>query len=60
MNINLIYNYNTVRYLLGAIGSELIRNQDAVTVIHYVSKNPIGRDIAWNFITQNWDDINKK
>ncbi|XP_053387121.1 aminopeptidase N-like [Mercenaria mercenaria] len=42
-------------YLKMAIDSNEIRRQDAVSVIVYVSRNIIGRSLAWKFFQQNWD-----
>jgi len=32
-----------------------IRGQDALSVITYVSYNPVGRHLAWDFFQDNWD-----
>lgn len=33
----------------------VIRSQDLFTVVRYVSYNPLGRSMAWDWTTLNWD-----
>uniref|UniRef100_A0A4W6BL56 Aminopeptidase n=1 Tax=Lates calcarifer TaxID=8187 RepID=A0A4W6BL56_LATCA len=40
-NVELLYN--------------IIRSQDLFTVVRYVSYNPLGQTIAWDWTTLNWD-----
>ena len=49
------------RYLHYALDETKIRSQDTSYVFSYVANyNPIGRNIAWNFLKENWDDIYNK
>ncbi|KAK3890636.1 hypothetical protein Pcinc_005432 [Petrolisthes cinctipes] len=34
-----------------------VRKQDASTVFTSVARNPIGRDLAWNFVQEKWTHI---
>ncbi len=36
-----------------------VRSQDALQVITSVMRNPVGRDLAWNFIQTHWDAVAK-
>ena len=33
----------------------VMRSQDLFTVVRYVSLNPLGRSMAWDWTTLNWD-----
>lgn len=42
--------------LLEATKNEtLVRSQDLFTVVRYVSYNPLGQSMAWDWATLNWD-----
>ncbi|XP_053387330.1 aminopeptidase N-like isoform X1 [Mercenaria mercenaria] len=43
------------RYLDMAIDPNQIRRQDSVSVIVYISRNTIGRSLAWDFFRAKWD-----
>ncbi|XP_060566248.1 aminopeptidase N-like [Ruditapes philippinarum] len=43
------------RYLEMAIDANQIRRQDSVSVIVYISRNTIGRSLAWDFFRAKWD-----
>ncbi|XP_069102239.1 aminopeptidase N-like [Argopecten irradians] len=43
------------RYLVYSISPDKIRKQDATSVIVYISNNPIGRALAWDFVRGHWD-----
>ncbi|XP_062585470.1 uncharacterized protein LOC134247152 isoform X2 [Saccostrea cucullata] len=47
------------RYLEYALDTNVVRKQDATTVITYISRNTIGKDLVWNFVRQNWDQLRK-
>jgi len=34
-----------------------VRTQDIIYVFNATSSTPIGRDITWNFVRENWDNI---
>ena len=51
---NLLY-FSYFRYLNLAITSTEIRKQDAVDVMVYVSQNPIGQALTWDFVRANWN-----
>uniref|UniRef100_A0A6A7FVN9 Aminopeptidase N n=1 Tax=Hirondellea gigas TaxID=1518452 RepID=A0A6A7FVN9_9CRUS len=36
-----------------------VRKQDSTTVFRSISGNEVGRDIAWNYVRNNWDTIVK-
>ena len=43
-------------YLQELIKSDpIIKRQDFFTVLNAVSRNPSGRDLAWNFYRENWN-----
>ncbi|XP_059208894.1 glutamyl aminopeptidase [Centropristis striata] len=49
-NVKLLYK------LLEATKDEsVVRSQDLFTVVRYVSLNPLGQDMAWDWTTLNWD-----
>ncbi|CAC5387007.1 ANPEP [Mytilus coruscus] len=48
------------RLLKYALMPEEIRKQDAVSIIIYISRNPIGRCLVWDFVRGNWDVIFKQ
>ena len=45
------------RYLSYSLDSTKIRSQDSVSLIRYVSFNPVGKYLAWNFVRANWDQL---
>lgn len=56
-----IKHFYTDRYLHYALDETKIRSQDTSYVFSYVANyNPIGRNIAWNFLKENWDMIYNK
>ncbi|XP_034715058.1 glutamyl aminopeptidase [Etheostoma cragini] len=49
-NVQLLYK------LLEATKDEtVVRSQDLFTVVRYVSTNPLGQEMAWDWTTLNWD-----
>ncbi|GAB1610746.1 leucyl-cystinyl aminopeptidase-like isoform X1 [Argonauta hians] len=48
------------KYLLIAMKGEEIRPQDFSIVLSAISSNPIGAEIIWKYIKQDWDTIRKK
>uniref|UniRef100_A0A3B5LRQ9 ERAP1-like C-terminal domain-containing protein n=1 Tax=Xiphophorus couchianus TaxID=32473 RepID=A0A3B5LRQ9_9TELE len=48
--------FKDVRLLLEATKDEtVVKSQDLFTVVRYVSYNPVGRTMAWDWTTLNWD-----
>ncbi|KAK3095167.1 hypothetical protein FSP39_010973 [Pinctada imbricata] len=47
------------RYLQYALTPEEIRKQDATNVIVHISRNPVGRSLAWDFVRANWNKLLK-
>ncbi|XP_056008322.1 putative aminopeptidase-2 isoform X2 [Ostrea edulis] len=47
------------RYLELILHSDLVRKQDAVSVINYISQNTIGKDLVWNSVRQNWEQLRR-
>ncbi|MHB1909852.1 MAG: M1 family metallopeptidase [Nitrososphaerales archaeon] len=47
-----------MRVLKMSLDPEVVRLEDRVSVVLYVSGNPYGRSIAWNFIKDNWSVFN--
>ena len=45
------------RYLDMALDSSEVRRQDGTYVIIYVSRNSVGRDLAWNFVKANFEQL---
>ncbi|XP_030848825.1 aminopeptidase N-like [Strongylocentrotus purpuratus] len=43
------------RYLDYSLDEDLVRSQDSYYVIVYVSRNYIGRSIAWDYLRSNWE-----
>lgn len=37
--------------------TDRIRSQDAFRIIHFTFINPIGKEMAWEFVKKNWDII---
>ncbi|XP_071400081.1 glutamyl aminopeptidase [Centroberyx affinis] len=49
-NINLLY-----KLLEASKDENVVRSQDLFTVVRYVSLNPLGKSMAWDWTTLNWD-----
>ncbi|XP_042357199.1 glutamyl aminopeptidase [Plectropomus leopardus] len=49
-NVELLY-----RLLDACKDESVVRSQDLFTVVRYVSYNPLGQDMAWDWTTLNWD-----
>lgn len=48
--------FNVSNRLLEATKDEsVVRSQDLFTVVRYVSYNPLGQSMAWDWTTLNWD-----
>ncbi|XP_031335300.1 glutamyl aminopeptidase-like isoform X2 [Photinus pyralis] len=47
---------------LGTIEGEgqLIRSQDYFTMLGYISSNPIGTSIVWNYVRENWKYLEER
>lgn len=43
------------RLLQATKDESVIRSQDLFTVVQYVSLNPLGQSISWEWTTLNWD-----
>ena len=48
------------RFLRYSIDGEKIRDQDTVTVVSYVARNGVGRELAWKFLKENWNIFDKR
>jgi hypothetical protein len=48
------------RFLRYSIDGDKIRDQDTVTVVGYVARNAVGRDLAWKFLKENWSIFLKR
>lgn len=47
---------NLLKRLLDLAKNEtVVRGQDYFTVLSYIAANPIGTDLVWNFVRQNWE-----
>ncbi|XP_060068640.1 glutamyl aminopeptidase-like [Ylistrum balloti] len=42
------------RYLGMTKNESLVRTQDFFTVLVYISGNPVGRSLVWNWVRENW------
>ena len=51
--------YLLAKYLNSSLDKNQIKTQDTVHVITVVSHNPIGRDMVWRFVRENWHQIIK-
>ncbi|KAG7279187.1 hypothetical protein CRUP_024388 [Coryphaenoides rupestris] len=52
---------NLLSKLLEATKDEsVMRSQDLFTVVRYVSLNPLGKSMAWDWTTLNWDYLVKR
>lgn len=52
---------NLSKRLLEATKDEnVVRSQDLFTVVRYVSHNPLGQSMAWDWTTLNWDYLVKR
>lgn len=49
-NVGLLY-----RLLEASKDESVVRSQDLFTVVRYVSYNPLGQNMAWDWTTLNWD-----
>ncbi|XP_031735370.1 glutamyl aminopeptidase isoform X2 [Anarrhichthys ocellatus] len=49
-NVELLY-----RLLEASKNESVVRSQDLFTVVRYVSLNPLGQNMAWDWTTLNWD-----
>ncbi|EDV21351.1 expressed hypothetical protein [Trichoplax adhaerens] len=45
------------RYLQRSMNTSLVRSQDTLSVIRYVSGTTLGRPIAWSFFQANWNTL---
>ncbi len=45
---------------LGLVLSPLVRVQDAVSVIGFLSKNPLGRDKTFDFVAAHWEELYRR
>ena len=45
---------------LGAVLSPLVRVQDAVSVIGFLAKNPLGRRQTFDFVTGHWEELYRR
>ncbi len=45
---------------LGLVLSPLVRVQDAVSVIGFLSKNPLGREKTFDFVAAHWDELYRR
>ncbi|RXN15523.1 glutamyl aminopeptidase [Labeo rohita] len=43
------------RLLEAAKNDSIVRSQDVFTLVQYVSRNPHGKTMAWDWLTLNWD-----
>uniref|UniRef100_A0A8C2DAZ5 Aminopeptidase n=1 Tax=Cyprinus carpio TaxID=7962 RepID=A0A8C2DAZ5_CYPCA len=43
------------RLLEAAKNESIVRSQDVFTLVQYVSRNPYGKTMAWDWMTLNWD-----
>lgn len=43
------------RLLEATKDENVVRSQDLFTVVRYVSLNPLGQSMAWDWTTLNWD-----
>lgn len=43
------------RLLEATKNESVVRSQDVFTVVRYVSYNPLGQSMAWDWTTLNWD-----
>eukprot|EP01102_Stenamoeba_stenopodia_P021921 TRINITY_DN8960_c0_g1_i1.p1 TRINITY_DN8960_c0_g1~~TRINITY_DN8960_c0_g1_i1.p1 ORF type:complete len:824 (-),score=199.95 TRINITY_DN8960_c0_g1_i1:120-2591(-) len=41
-----------------SLNSSIVRSQDRGRPVVYVSANPLGRELAWSFVQENWDALN--
>lgn len=43
------------RLLEAGKDESVVRTQDLLTMVRYVSYNPLGQTMAWDWVTLNWD-----
>lgn len=48
------------RLLEATKDESVMRSQDLFTVVRYVSLNPLGKSMAWDWTTLNWDYLVKR
>ncbi|MBZ3882684.1 Leucyl-cystinyl aminopeptidase [Sciurus carolinensis] len=39
---------------------KVIKTQDLAALLHAIARNPMGQQLAWNFVRSNWTDLLKK
>uniref|UniRef100_A0A8D2AVG2 Aminopeptidase n=1 Tax=Sciurus vulgaris TaxID=55149 RepID=A0A8D2AVG2_SCIVU len=39
---------------------KVIKTQDLAALLHAIARNPMGQQLAWNFVRANWTDLLKK
>ncbi|XP_056151977.1 glutamyl aminopeptidase [Lampris incognitus] len=54
-DVDLLY-----RLLEASKDESVVRSQDLFTVVRYVSSNPVGKSMAWDWTTLNWDYLVKR
>ncbi|KAM4625669.1 glutamyl aminopeptidase [Polymixia lowei] len=54
-NVDLLY-----KLLEASKDDSVVRSQDLFTVVRYVSLNPLGKSMAWDWTTLNWDYLVKR
>ena len=59
LNVKSIFVYNC-SYLRLSLDESVVRSQDTVDVIVAVSRNSVGRYLAWAFINDNWDTLKNR
>ena len=53
--------YNLIKYTLDiTLDTSIVREQDRITVIAGVCSNPLGLDLAWDFVRSNWNVFNER
>ena len=40
--------------------SSKVRSQDTVTLVASIAANPMGRDLAWDFVKSNWTEFDRR
>ena len=45
------------RYIGFLKNEEFIRRQDYFTCIKYISGNPVGAEIVWNYVREHWNGL---
>lgn len=45
------------RYINWAWNESYVRRQDYFTLLGYISQNPVGQNLVWDYVRENWEQL---